>query len=59
MSKLLDFLGGGVVKQVGDVLDNLTTSKEEKLGAQRKIQEVLMRLSHKLRSKLQGVGKLI
>ena len=42
MSKLLDFLGGGVVKQVGDVLDNLTTSKEEKLEAQRKIKEVLM-----------------
>tara|TARA_R100001463_G_scaffold24813_2_gene59076 strand:- start:204 stop:590 length:387 start_codon:yes stop_codon:yes gene_type:complete len=42
MSKLLDILGGGVVKQVGDVLDNLTTSKEEKLEAQRKIKEVLM-----------------
>ena len=42
MSKLLNFLGGGVVKQVGDVLDNLTTSKEEKLEAQRKIKEVLM-----------------
>ena len=42
MSKLLSFLGGGVVKQVGDVLDNLTTSKEEKLEAQRKIKEVLM-----------------
>jgi hypothetical protein len=42
MSKLLDLLGGGVVKQVGDVLDNLTTSKEEKLEAQRKIKEVLM-----------------
>ena len=42
MSKLLDLLGGGVVKQVGDVLDNLTTSKEEKLEAQRKIKEVLI-----------------
>ena len=42
MSKLLDLLGGGVVKQVGDVLDNLTTSKEEKLAAQQKIKEVLM-----------------
>jgi len=42
MSKLLDILGGGVVKQVGDVLDSLTTSKEEKLEAQRKIKEVLM-----------------
>ncbi len=42
MGKLLDFLGGGVVKQVGDVLDNLTTTKEEKLAAQQKIKEVLM-----------------
>jgi hypothetical protein len=42
MSKLLNLLGGGVIKQVGDVLDNLTTSKEEKLAAQQKIQEVLM-----------------
>jgi hypothetical protein len=42
MSKLLDILGGGVIKQVGDVLDKLTTSKEEKLAAQRKIKEVLM-----------------
>jgi len=42
MSKLLNLLGGGVIKQVGDVLDNLTTSKEEKLTAQQKIQEVLM-----------------
>ena len=42
MGKLLDFLGGGVVKQVGDVLDNLTTSEEEKLEAKRKMEEVLM-----------------
>lgn len=43
MSKLLDILGGGVVKQVGDVLDKLTTSKEEKLAAQQKIEEVLLK----------------
>ena len=30
MSKLLQLLSGGIVKQVGEVLDNLTTSKEEK-----------------------------
>ncbi len=42
MSKLLDILGGGVIKQVGDVLDKLTTTKEEKLAAQQKIEEVLM-----------------
>ena len=43
MSKLLDILGGGVVKQVGDVLDKLTTSKEEKLAAQQKIEELLVK----------------
>ena len=42
MSKLLDILGGGVIKQVGNVLDNLTTSKEEKLAAEQKIKEVLV-----------------
>ena len=47
MSKLLDILGGGIIKQVGDVLDNLTTSKEEKLEAQQKITEVLMQAEAK------------
>jgi len=42
MGKLLDFLGGGVVKQVGDVIDNLSTSEEERLEAKRKMEEVLM-----------------
>ena len=46
MSKLLDFLGGGVVKQVGDVLDNLTTSKEEKLAAELKIKELILLWKH-------------
>ncbi len=42
MSKLLNFLGGGVVKQVGDVIDNLSTSEEERLEAKRKMEEVFM-----------------
>ena len=43
MSKLLQLLSGGVVKQVGEVLDNLTTSKEEKLNAQKAIKEILLK----------------
>jgi len=37
------FSGGAadLVKNVGGVLDNLTTSKEEKLEAERKIQELI------------------
>ena len=44
MSKLLNFLSGGVVKQVGDVIDNLSTSEEERLEAKRKMEEVLMQI---------------
>ena len=47
MSKLLDILGGGVVKQVGEVLDNLTTSKDEKSAAKRAMQEILVKAESK------------
>jgi hypothetical protein len=43
MSKLLNFLGGGVIKQVGDVIDNLSTSEEERLAAKQAMEEVLMK----------------
>jgi hypothetical protein len=44
MSILTNLFSGGaaeLVKGVGSVLDNLTTSKEEKLEAERKIQELI------------------
>ena len=41
MKKIFNWLKGNVIKDVGDVLDNLITSKEEKLEAQRKITEIL------------------
>lgn len=47
MSKLLNFLSGGVVKQVGEVIDNLSTSEEERLEAKRKMEEVLMQAESK------------
>ena len=55
MSKLLNFLSGGVVKQVGDVLDNLTTSKEEKLAAEQKIKELIS--SHELEMQKQVTNR--
>ena len=42
MSKLLSFLGGNVVEKVGNVIDNLTTSDEERLAAKKAIKEVMM-----------------
>jgi len=43
MSKLLDFLGGSVLGSVGNIVDNLTTSDEERLAARQAIEEVLMK----------------
>ncbi len=41
MKKIWQWLTGSVIKEVGEVLDNLTTIKEEKLEAQRLITEIL------------------
>ena len=42
MSKLLSFLSGGVIEKVGNVIDNLSTSKEEAMAAKKAMKEVLM-----------------
>ena len=41
MSKLLSFLSGGVIEKVGNVIDNLSTSEEERLAARKAIKEVM------------------
>jgi tRNA U38,U39,U40 pseudouridine synthase TruA len=41
MKKIWSWLTGSVIKEVGSILDNLTTTKEEKLEAQRLITKIL------------------
>ena len=41
-NKLLNLLTGNVIKDVGDVLDNLITSKEEKENIKKEIQKILV-----------------
>ena len=41
MKKILSLLTGGLIKDVGDVIDKLTTTDEERLAAKQKIQELL------------------
>jgi len=41
LTKIFSSGAGELIKSVGGVLDNLTTTKEEKLEAKRKIQELL------------------
>ena len=41
LSKIFSSGAGELIKSVGGVIDNLTTSKEEKLEAERKIQDLI------------------
>ena len=41
MGKIFSAGAGELVKNVGGVIDNLTTSKEEKLEAERKVKELI------------------
>lgn len=41
MKKILQFISGTLVKDIGKVIDNLTTTDEERLEAKRHIQELL------------------
>lgn len=41
MKKLLQLITGGLVKDIGEVIDKVTTTDEERLEAKRKIQQLL------------------
>lgn len=41
MKKIWEWLTGNVIKEVGEVIDKLTTTKEEKLIIKKQIQEIL------------------
>ncbi len=43
MSKILKFLGGNVIEKVGGVIDNLTTTEEERLAAKQAIEELMVK----------------
>ena len=39
MKKILQLITGGLIKDVGKVIDDLTTTDEERLAAKQKIEE--------------------
>jgi hypothetical protein len=41
MKKILQFITSGLLRDIGDVIDKVTTTDEERLDAKRKIQELL------------------
>tara|TARA_R110001583_G_scaffold173071_1_gene326894 strand:- start:214 stop:606 length:393 start_codon:yes stop_codon:yes gene_type:complete len=48
LTKLLSKAGGELIDSVGGVLDNLTTTKDEKLEAKRKLKELILNHEAKL-----------
>ena len=41
MKKLIQLITGGLIKDIGNVIDKLTTTDEERLQAKQRIQELL------------------
>lgn len=41
MKKIVDWFSGGVIKEIGNVIDNLFTSDEERIKAKNEIFKVL------------------
>ena len=59
LTKIFSSGAGELVKNVGGVLDNLTTTKEEKLEAEKKIKDMIMGMKLKCKSKLPKDGQWI
>ena len=58
MKKILSFLSGGLIKDVGGVIDKLTTTDEERLAAKYKIQELLEKADQDAQSQITERWKL-
>ena len=41
MKKIIQWLSGGVIKEIGNVIDKLTTTEEEKLEIKKQVQQIL------------------
>ena len=58
MIKLLSLLTGGLIKDVGNVIDKLTTTDEERLAAKQKIQELLEKADQDAQTQISERWKL-
>ena len=41
MKKILQFITGGLIKDIGTIIDDLVTTDEERLAAKQKVEELL------------------
>jgi hypothetical protein len=60
VKKIIQWLSGGVIKEIGGVIDKLTTTEEEKLEIKKQVQQILEEKQIlKLKSRLQQDGSQI
>lgn len=52
MKKLISLITGGLVKDIGDVIDKVTTTDEERLAAKHKIQQLLEKADNDAQSQV-------
>lgn len=58
MKKLISLITGGLVKDIGDVIDKVTTTDEERLAAKHKIQQLLEKADNDAQSQVTERWKL-
>jgi hypothetical protein len=58
MKKLLSLISGGLIKDIGGVIDSLTTTDEERLEAKQKLQELLEKADQDAQSQITERWKL-
>lgn len=58
MKKLLSLISGGLIKDIGGVIDSLTTTDEERLEAKQKLQELLEKADKDAQSQITERWKL-
>jgi hypothetical protein len=52
LKKIIQWLTGGVIKEVGNVIDKLTTTEEEKLLIKKQIQEIMDKANSEAESQI-------
>ncbi len=58
MKKLISLITGGLVKDIGDVIDKVTTTDEERLAAKHKVQQLLEKADNDAQSQVTERWKL-
>ena len=58
MKKLFNLITGGLIKDIGNIIDKVTTTDEERLQAKQKIQELLEEQRKAVKQGMVNIGEI-